>query len=195
MEIKNVDHIGVAVKSIDEALKFWEDTLGVKCHGIEAVSYTHLRRARRRRTGLDPLSRPLLRRRRRGRDLLQQAAQGTRLRKVPLLQPYRNEPVHSDALYIQRSRARGRRIDLGPAVHTRAAGRRHRLCDVYDRRLRRPLQRADVRDDAAVSYTHLDVYKRQGRRRRGETGAGGCSPRSFVRSCPAAMISLKGSES
>ena len=71
-----------------------------------------------------------------------------RLRKVPLLQPYRNEPVHSDALYIQRSRARGRRIDLGPAVHTRAAGRRHRLCDVYDRRLRRPLQRADVRDDA-----------------------------------------------
>ena len=38
MEIKNVDHIGVAVKSIDEALKFWEDTLGVKCHGIEEVA-------------------------------------------------------------------------------------------------------------------------------------------------------------
>ncbi|WP_281678462.1 methylmalonyl-CoA epimerase [Synergistes jonesii] len=37
MKIKNVDHIGVAVKSIDEALKFWEATLGVKCHGIEEV--------------------------------------------------------------------------------------------------------------------------------------------------------------
>lgn len=38
MEIKCVDHIGVAVKSIDEALKFWESTLGVKCHGIEEVA-------------------------------------------------------------------------------------------------------------------------------------------------------------
>ncbi|MEG1602029.1 MAG: methylmalonyl-CoA epimerase [Cloacibacillus sp.] len=37
MDLKNIDHIGVAVKSIDEALKFWEDTLGVKCHGIEEV--------------------------------------------------------------------------------------------------------------------------------------------------------------
>lgn len=38
MEIKNVDHIGVAVNSIDEALKFWEAALGVKCHGIEEVA-------------------------------------------------------------------------------------------------------------------------------------------------------------
>lgn len=37
MEVKIIDHIGVAVKSIDEALKFWEGTLGVKCHGIEEV--------------------------------------------------------------------------------------------------------------------------------------------------------------
>ena len=32
-----VDHIGIAVKSIEESLKFWEDTIGIKCHGIETV--------------------------------------------------------------------------------------------------------------------------------------------------------------
>ena len=33
-----IDHIGVAVKSIDAALKFWERTLGVSCHGVEEVA-------------------------------------------------------------------------------------------------------------------------------------------------------------
>ena len=33
-----IDHIGIAVKSIDESLKFWEDTLGIKCHGVEEVA-------------------------------------------------------------------------------------------------------------------------------------------------------------
>ncbi len=37
MDIKNIDHIGIAVKSIDEALKFWEQDLGIKCHGVEEV--------------------------------------------------------------------------------------------------------------------------------------------------------------
>ncbi len=32
-----VDHIGVAVKSIEESLKFWEDTMGVKCVDVEEV--------------------------------------------------------------------------------------------------------------------------------------------------------------
>lgn len=32
-----IDHIGIAVNSIDEALKFWEGTLGVKCTGKETV--------------------------------------------------------------------------------------------------------------------------------------------------------------
>ncbi|NLX84077.1 MAG: methylmalonyl-CoA epimerase [Synergistaceae bacterium] len=32
-----VDHIGIAVNSIDESLKFWETTLGIKCHGVEEV--------------------------------------------------------------------------------------------------------------------------------------------------------------
>lgn len=38
MKTTVVDHIGIAVKSIDEALKFWEDTLGIKCHGVEEVA-------------------------------------------------------------------------------------------------------------------------------------------------------------
>lgn len=38
MKTTVVDHIGIAVKSIDEALKFWEGTLGIKCHGVEEVA-------------------------------------------------------------------------------------------------------------------------------------------------------------
>ncbi len=38
MTLKNIDHIGIAVKSINEALKFWEETLGIKCHGTEEVA-------------------------------------------------------------------------------------------------------------------------------------------------------------
>ncbi|MEG1799851.1 MAG: methylmalonyl-CoA epimerase [Synergistaceae bacterium] len=37
MKATVIDHIGVAVKSIDESLKFWEGTLGIKCHGVEEV--------------------------------------------------------------------------------------------------------------------------------------------------------------
>lgn len=32
-----IDHIGIAVNSIEESLKFWEGTLGVKCAGVETV--------------------------------------------------------------------------------------------------------------------------------------------------------------
>ncbi len=32
-----VDHIGIAVKSIDEALAFWQDSLGIQCTGVEEV--------------------------------------------------------------------------------------------------------------------------------------------------------------
>lgn len=38
MKTISVDHIGIAVKSIDEALKFWEETLGIKCTGREEVA-------------------------------------------------------------------------------------------------------------------------------------------------------------
>ncbi|MDR1915643.1 MAG: methylmalonyl-CoA epimerase [Synergistaceae bacterium] len=32
-----IDHIGIAVKNIDDSLKFWETSLGVKCTGRETV--------------------------------------------------------------------------------------------------------------------------------------------------------------
>jgi len=35
--IKKIDHIGIAVKSLDEAVKFYEETLGIKCEKIEEV--------------------------------------------------------------------------------------------------------------------------------------------------------------
>ena len=37
MNLMVVDHIGIAVKSIQESLKFWELTLGIKCVGVEEV--------------------------------------------------------------------------------------------------------------------------------------------------------------
>ncbi|MCX5846300.1 MAG: methylmalonyl-CoA epimerase [Deltaproteobacteria bacterium] len=38
MKIIRVDHIGVAVNSIDAALKFFSDTLGLKVEGSETVA-------------------------------------------------------------------------------------------------------------------------------------------------------------
>ena len=35
--IQGIDHVGIAVKSIDEAKKFWVDTLGLKLLHIEEV--------------------------------------------------------------------------------------------------------------------------------------------------------------
>lgn len=36
--LKKIDHIGIAVKSIDEACKYYEGALGLKCEGIEEVA-------------------------------------------------------------------------------------------------------------------------------------------------------------
>ena len=33
-----VDHIGIAVHSIDEALNFWQKSLGIQCTGVEEVA-------------------------------------------------------------------------------------------------------------------------------------------------------------
>lgn len=33
-----IDHIGIAVASIEESLKFWEQSLGIKCTEIEEVA-------------------------------------------------------------------------------------------------------------------------------------------------------------
>lgn len=37
MNVKVIDHIGIAVKSIGESLNFWEGSLGIACHGVEEV--------------------------------------------------------------------------------------------------------------------------------------------------------------
>lgn len=37
MKLKNIDHIGIAVPNIEEALGFWEKTLGIELHGVETV--------------------------------------------------------------------------------------------------------------------------------------------------------------
>jgi len=38
MEVTRVDHIGIAVTNLDETIKLYEETLGIKCHGTETVA-------------------------------------------------------------------------------------------------------------------------------------------------------------
>lgn len=38
MNISHIEHIGIAVKSLDEAIPYYEETLGMKCYAIEEVS-------------------------------------------------------------------------------------------------------------------------------------------------------------
>jgi len=38
MEISRIDHIGIAVTNLDETIKFYEETLGLKCEGTETVA-------------------------------------------------------------------------------------------------------------------------------------------------------------
>ncbi|MFC2135188.1 methylmalonyl-CoA epimerase [Bacteroidota bacterium] len=37
MNIKQIEHIGIAVKNLDESIKYYEDILGLKCYAIEEV--------------------------------------------------------------------------------------------------------------------------------------------------------------
>lgn len=37
MKISHIEHIGIAVKNLEESIKFYEDVLGFKCYGIEEV--------------------------------------------------------------------------------------------------------------------------------------------------------------
>ncbi len=38
MEISHIEHIGIAVASIDEAIPYYESILGLKCYAIEEVA-------------------------------------------------------------------------------------------------------------------------------------------------------------
>jgi len=37
MKISHIEHIGIAVKNLEESIKYYEDILGLKCYGIEEV--------------------------------------------------------------------------------------------------------------------------------------------------------------
>lgn len=37
MKITHIEHLGIAVKSIEESLPFYENVLGLKCYNIETV--------------------------------------------------------------------------------------------------------------------------------------------------------------
>lgn len=38
MELTHIEHIGIAVKNLDESIKYYEDVLGLKCYSIEEVA-------------------------------------------------------------------------------------------------------------------------------------------------------------
>lgn len=37
MELSHIEHLGIAVKSLDEAIPYYENILGLKCYSIEEV--------------------------------------------------------------------------------------------------------------------------------------------------------------
>jgi methylmalonyl-CoA/ethylmalonyl-CoA epimerase len=45
MNLSHIEHIGIAVKSLDEAIPFYEKVLGLKCYGIEEVADQKVRTA------------------------------------------------------------------------------------------------------------------------------------------------------
>lgn len=38
MKASHIEHIGIAVKSLDEAIPYWENVMGLKCYNIEEVA-------------------------------------------------------------------------------------------------------------------------------------------------------------
>lgn len=45
MKISHIEHLGIAVKSIEEALPYYEKVLGLKCYNIEVVEDQKVRTA------------------------------------------------------------------------------------------------------------------------------------------------------
>ncbi len=45
MKISHIEHIGIAVESLDTAIPFYEKTLGLKCYAIEEVPEQKVRTA------------------------------------------------------------------------------------------------------------------------------------------------------
>lgn len=45
MKISHIEHLGIAVKSLDEAIPYYENVLGLKCYSIEEVADQKVRTA------------------------------------------------------------------------------------------------------------------------------------------------------
>lgn len=45
MELTHIEHIGIAVKNLDESIKFYEDVLELKCYRIEEVKDQNVKTA------------------------------------------------------------------------------------------------------------------------------------------------------
>ena len=45
MKLTHIEHLGIAVKSLDEAIPFYENVLGLKCYAIEEVAEQKVRTA------------------------------------------------------------------------------------------------------------------------------------------------------
>lgn len=45
MNLSHIEHLGIAVRSIEEALPYWENVLGLKCYNIEEVADQKVRTA------------------------------------------------------------------------------------------------------------------------------------------------------
>ncbi len=45
MDISHIEHLGIAVKSLDEAIPYYENVLGFKCYNIEEVADQKVRTA------------------------------------------------------------------------------------------------------------------------------------------------------
>ncbi len=38
MKVTHIEHLGIAVNSLDEAIPYWENVIGLKCYAIEEVA-------------------------------------------------------------------------------------------------------------------------------------------------------------
>ncbi len=45
MKIEHIEHIGIAVKNLEESIKFYEEVLGLECYNIEEVTDQKVRTA------------------------------------------------------------------------------------------------------------------------------------------------------
>jgi methylmalonyl-CoA/ethylmalonyl-CoA epimerase len=45
METTHIEHIGIAVRNLEESIKFYEDTFGLKCYAVEEVKDQKVRTA------------------------------------------------------------------------------------------------------------------------------------------------------